>query len=416
MPRPSRSSSTGGATIPELASLRGIAISLVVLLHTDGMVSGLRALAGPRIPIWRAYVLGGWTGVSLFFILSGFLLSRPFLAEAFDGRRVSRGTYAARRMLRILPLYYTAIVVASLWCARQPSDLWRALPFATFLNSIEGMAAPLPPFSFVWWSLATEAQFYVLLPLLPWLLASARGRRVGIAAAVVYAAAYVGFAFGWLHLATLQGNNRLVHSFVGRLPLFAFGVLAAALYERKGEALRGWAARVRWMRWGGDLACLAALALLGMLLQRVVYVNYFELETRYPAWHLLEGACWTSVLLLVLLAPLRLKILLSNRVLATLGTLSYSIYLIHVPVLTFGLGAVRAHWAIAPAGWDLPAFAAVALLFAGIGALSALTYRVIERPMLERKARLRERRPAEYGQAIAGALPSHVPPVEMLRV
>ena len=83
----SRSSTIGTAAIPELESLRGIAIALVVMLHADGMVSGLRALAGPRVPLWRAFVLGGWSGVSLFFILSGFLLARPFLAEAFGGRR-----------------------------------------------------------------------------------------------------------------------------------------------------------------------------------------------------------------------------------------------------------------------------------------------------------------------------------------
>jgi len=406
-----RSSTIGTAAIPELESLRGIAIALVVLLHADGMVTGLRALAGPRVPLWRAFVLGGWSGVSLFFILSGFLLARPFLAEAFGGRRVSRATYAARRALRILPLYYTAIVVAIVWCARQPGDLVRGLPFAVFLNSIEGMAAPLPPFSYVWWSLATEAQFYVLLPLLPWLLAAGRGRRVAAVAGVLYAAAYVAFACGWLHLATLPGNNRLVHSFVGRLPLFAYGILAAAIYERHGEAIRRWVARTKWMRWGGDVACIAALVVLGALLRRVVYVNYFELETHYPEWHLLEGACWTAVLLLLVLAPLRLKPLLANRVLATLGTLSYSIYLVHVPVLTFGLAAIRARWTIAAAGWDAPAFAAVALLLAGVGAISAVTYHVIERPVLERKARLRVHRLGDQGLAVSGALPTHSPPV-----
>jgi peptidoglycan/LPS O-acetylase OafA/YrhL len=275
------------------------------------------------------------------------------------------------------------------------------------------MAAPLPPFSFVWWSLATEAQFYVLLPLLPWLLTARRGRGIAVAAGVLYAAAYIAFACGRLHLATLPGNNRLVHSFIGRLPLFAYGILAAGVYERYGDIFRRWAARTPWMRWGGDVVCIAALVLLGSLLRQVVYVNYFELETHYPEWHLLEGACWTTVLLLLVLAPLRLKSLLSNRVLATLGTLSYSIYLVHVPVLTFGLAAIRARWTFAAAGWDAPAFAAVALLLACVGAISAATYHVIERPMLERKARLRAHGPADHGYAAVGALPTHPPPVQV---
>jgi hypothetical protein len=126
-----------------------------------------------------------------------------------------------------------------------------------------------------------------------------------------------------------------------------------------------------------------------MLLRHIVYFNYFDYETRYPAWHLLEGSLWTMTVLLVLLAPLRTKSLLSNRILRTLGRLSYSIYLVHVPVLMLGLAAVRARWPNLITGWTVAGGVVFTLLCAICLTISTVTYLVIERPMLQAKARLR---------------------------
>jgi len=97
---------------PELESLRGWAILFVLFYHLDTAIrEALSADALPPIGFVRA----GHAGVGLFFVLSGFLLSLPFLTEAAGGRRVDRRRYVIRRAIRILPLYYAAVVAAAVW-------------------------------------------------------------------------------------------------------------------------------------------------------------------------------------------------------------------------------------------------------------------------------------------------------------
>jgi len=86
---------------PEIESLRGIAIALVYFHHIDGFVAPAGTGARESIPFlaW-AFVTAGHTGVSLFFVLSAFLLSLPFLKEAAGGRHLSRSEFYERRALR----------------------------------------------------------------------------------------------------------------------------------------------------------------------------------------------------------------------------------------------------------------------------------------------------------------------------
>jgi len=175
--------------IPEIESLRGIAITLVFLLHVDTAITlGFHPASATNLLVspLRAFSMGRHTGVSLFFVISGFLLGRPFVREAAGGRRVRRRVYFMRRALRILPLYFAAVIVASVLCAHRFADLLRGVPYLVFLNSVAGLTVPLPPYSDVWWSLATEVQFYVLLPMLPFFLRSRLGRSIGAALLMAY--------------------------------------------------------------------------------------------------------------------------------------------------------------------------------------------------------------------------------------
>src|SRR5262245_14576125 len=103
-----------GADHPELIEidcLRGLAITLVLATHTLGTVYWL-APAPTEVPFWQVFGYAGRTGVTLFFVLSAFLLSRPFLARVHDGRPLGVRRYAIRRVLRIMPLYAASVVVA----------------------------------------------------------------------------------------------------------------------------------------------------------------------------------------------------------------------------------------------------------------------------------------------------------------
>jgi peptidoglycan/LPS O-acetylase OafA/YrhL len=91
---------------PEVESLRGLAIALVFVFHADrALLFSVRTRDGAESPLALLYVWAGHTGVTLFFVLSAFLLSLPFLDEAYGGRTVSRRQFYERRALRILPLY-----------------------------------------------------------------------------------------------------------------------------------------------------------------------------------------------------------------------------------------------------------------------------------------------------------------------
>jgi peptidoglycan/LPS O-acetylase OafA/YrhL len=121
-------------------------------------------------------------------------------------------------VLRILPLYYLAVVVGTALSVRRLAELRWALPYLFFLNSF-GIGTSLDPFSSVWWSLATEVQFYLILPFLPLFLRSARGRRVGGILLGCYVVAYAAMVRGILSLPTLDGEVALISSVFGRGPL-----------------------------------------------------------------------------------------------------------------------------------------------------------------------------------------------------
>lgn len=372
---------------PELESLRGVAIMLVFLYHVAGFVDGTR---GHRLGLWvsplRAFVHGGQTGVSLFFVLSAFLLSLPFLAESAGGTRVERWRYFERRALRILPLYWAAVVATSVVLAHRPRDLLRGVPYLFFLQAFPCLNVTLVPLNGVWWSLATEVQFYLLLPLLPWCLR--RPWRL-IVVLLTYSALYALFAAGTLHAPSIGAQLALSHSLFGRAPLFVIGIAAAWVYRTYGDQLQRRDSVARLRRAGvADSALIAVLLGLGYLLRRVVFVGYWGMEFAAPAWHVLEGALWATVLLLLLLAPLHLKSVLSNRFLELIGRLSYSIYLVHVPLLYWSLRLLPFVEPGSFTGWKLSDFGIVAILAAACVATSAVTYASIERPFLVRKAQV----------------------------
>ncbi len=375
--------------LPELEALRGVAITLVFLHHAIGMVEGAwgTALGKVHVSLPRAFFVAGSTGVTLFFVLSAFLLALPFLAEAEGGKRVRRQVFYERRALRILPLYWTVVLGATLLKAEHPADMAQALPFLVFFGGYAIDA--LSPYSGVWWSLYTEAQFYVLLPLLGH-LRTRPGRWIGIGVLVMYLGTYASFlrvGTAWIPAPT---HLLISHSLFGMAPAFGWGILAAWLYRRHGTRLRAWAEASRLARGGGsDVVLLVILILLGLLLQALLWrgLGLAELDV-WHAWHVLEALLWAAVVLLVVLAPLRTKPLICNRVLELVGVLSYSIYLLHVPVLLFGLGPLRRAGIVPMQGWSVPTIGAMVLLAGACLAMATLTYTTIERPFLVRKARL----------------------------
>ncbi len=376
---------TAGSYLPELEALRGVAIALVVVFHTDAFLHFWHrpnATAPPSL--FYALVRGGNTGVSLFFVLSAFLLTLPW---CLPGRTVSVRRYTARRALRILPLYYAAVAAGVLVNATQLADLVHALPYVFFLNGLTPLGVPLSPFSEVWWSLATEVQFYVVLPVLMLLAGGRHTRWLAGALLIGWAIAYVTWMARLWSPATIVGYLRLNASLFGRAPFFLCGMAAAYAYARHGAAITARLAASPLARRGGaDCALLTVGLALAALLRWALPLGRVAARPLL-AWHAVEALLWTAVVLLVLVAPLRMRPLLRHRALIRLGVLSYSLYILHIPVIAPALARLRG--TVPLGGWNRYSLAVAGGLWLVCIACSAITYRLIERPFLTRKDRVR---------------------------
>lgn len=364
---------------PALDCARGIAIALVVAHHAAA-VAGPRPGSGEAVPLLRGFIDAGHTGVTLFFVLSGFLISRPFIARALGGPPVHLSTYFARRALRILPLYVPAVLIAAALAADGPSDLRRAVPHLFFLTPFGRAAAPLWPHSAVWWSLAPEVQFYLALPLVAWLSARLGGLRFVLVLVMAAAVAYVALLGVWLPM-SIPTAIGLKLSLPGRGFAFAAGAGLAWLDVRRGEKLRGVLGSVGVLRAGGtDVVFAGLLVGFAALLATVASDGFWVWEADWRhAWHLIESLVWTSLIALLLYAPLRLRAAVVNRPLVALGRASFPLYLVHLPILVALLP-----WLAVKIGVGAGTAIAVAVCLA----IAAIVHALVERPILAYSARI----------------------------
>ena len=362
---------------PELESMRGVACLLVFGFHAAGIAD---PVAYEAINPALAFIYAGHTGVTLFFVLSAFFLSRPFLEQAAGGPRVSWRNFWKRRALRILPLYYCAVAFACVMLAQRPADLLHGLPYFVFVTSTS-LVTSFKPYSDVWWSLSTEWQFYLVLPLASLCLLSRRGRVLGAVLLLFYAISYALFAAKLVGPRSILTGLDLGFSLFGRAPALLCGVAAAWIWLRHRDSIRAALHGRAWLRRGGaDALLLLLLWGLGSLLALTVRETFFDSEAKFHFWHVPEALAWMAVVLWILLAPVHSAALFQNRIFRGLGVLSYSLYLVHLPILYAIqipnldlLGAGRR-------GWTARAWLGTAAGFALSLAVSVVTYRLIERP------------------------------------
>lgn len=184
-----------------LDGLRGIAVIAVVLYHADlGIVSG------------------GFLGVDVFFVLSGFLITTILLNEALVSGTIDRADFYIRRIRRLFPalivVLIASIIAAGFWAHDAAYGVRRDLPWALtfvlnwsylFFNQSYFVNLSRPPLLQHLWSLSIEEQFYVVWPLI--LIALTRVRRINVRALVFSVAAVGAIASTlWMrHLAIVDG-------------------------------------------------------------------------------------------------------------------------------------------------------------------------------------------------------------------
>jgi peptidoglycan/LPS O-acetylase OafA/YrhL len=333
-----------------LDGLRGLAALFVVLHH-----SWLMSFDGfPRNtgPFWLGWLMYGHFAVVVFIALSGFSLA---ISPARKGWQLGRkAVFARRRAWRILPPYWAALAFSLIiaWGLGVPQpgsaspDGKTVAVYGLLLQDVFG--APDPNGAF--WSIAVEAQLYLLFPLMLLIL-----RRYG-AAAVLTAVTVPVIAIGLLapQLSVVDKLMRLTPQFA---PLFAIGIVAAGIISA-GDRIRRW-----------PLPWLAAIAALPVL--TLIVVNGSAWTIGHLFW--LDLAAGPAIaLLLAALATRRpgpLVWLLGTPPVRSLGTFSYSLYLVHAPiVVAVATKLVAPHFARGlPSFWATVAIAVpVSLLFARV--------------------------------------------------
>jgi len=370
-------------------------------LRRAAAIDGLRAVAALSVVAYHAwlYTLPTVTashrdtladqilhelrlGLVLFFVLSGFLLFRPWVRAALQGTPGPRvGHYLLRRAARILPAYYLAVVgsIALLWGlagapgVRLPAggDLWLFGVFGE--NFSDATVLKLDP---PLWTLAVEVSFYLVLPALGWLALRVRhtGRMGQLAVPVAFM--LVGFAYN----RAIDGGGALwpTKILLAMAPYFAIGMIGAVLVEGRSPARRmTWALFV-----GGALLVIGDAWWAADEATRGSHGALLHVIRDAPA--AVGFACIVAAAAQTLHPPR----LLAARPVAWTGQVSYGVYLWHVPLLLY----LRAHGLLPldPIG----AFVVVAPVAIAIAALS---WYAVERPVQERARRATRtptRRPA----------------------
>ncbi len=375
-------------------------------------IEGLRGVAALLVALFHAYVYGRWGGlpaqsmvlrhawlfVDLFFVISGFVMASAY-SDRLDTPRAA-AAYMVRRFFRLYPLHLVTTAAVLLAVVGVQTAKWILAanglqvgsepPFAVEFFSLKLLALDLlllqgvgilrmEIHNYPSWSISVEFWLYLIFALLMLAIRSRVLRIVISAAIVALSVAY--FVVYWssvpesLRTLDTRGLPRGLLSFFQGCLLFYFYQRRAAWFVRPGGPLRWWLL-------SAAQAAAAALALYLVARQDML-----------GTWQLLIPFAFTLVVVLLLPDRGLVAALLQTRPVQWIGLHSYSIYLVHVTVLTVLDWPGRA---VPEPAKHLVGLAYLGLVFG----LSALSYRYLEAPWRDRGRRLAER--IEAGETFAG--------------
>lgn len=349
--------------IPEIDQLRGFAALLVLAYHGLYLFGGPLAHGAPfeAASQWvkadqpfTALLAEGHTGVGLFLVLSGYVLSSGTI-----GRDIHYGRFVLARAVRIFPVLLVLLSVAA---AAHPATLAGLLgtlpPFST-ADSVKS------PFTAMFWAVAVEVQCYLVFPFLL-RFADRLGARMLLQVVLLAAALR-------LLAALADGANPRDLAYwtvLGRIDQFCLGMLAA---------------RIAWRPRGLLPFLAAALGVLALVWAYNRGGGWPAVSLWKLAWPTLEGVAWAAVILTWVHAGRAAPPALSG-IATRLGEASYSIYMVHFPVMQM---VVAQAWFVRPFGaGHLDAMATTILVALPIAlGLGLLLFHTVERPFLALRPR-----------------------------
>lgn len=337
-----------------------------------GEIQGLRALAALLVLFFHAnFISGGFIGVDIFYVISGFLITGLLVKELNLNGRISLRAFYLRRSKRLLPASFLVLLVTAVlawWFlpAISRGSIGRDLVasslyisnylFAFWQNDYQNLNSTPSPFIH-YWSLAVEEQFYLFWPLLILGMARFRSHKkfyFGFSIVVI-----TSLALGiWL---TKVAPIWAFYSLPTRAWELGFGAFLSICIEKFRRYFPDWVYR--------------QIAILGLILL-VLSIFYFDEHTPFPGSAALVPVTGTTLLILSIGQwPRVMEFLATNRISLWLGKISYPLYLWHWPILVLPIS----FWAR-----ELTLNERFIALFVTL-LLADLTNRYIERPIQLRK-------------------------------
>ena len=370
MLRPASTSSRPGmGNQPGLDGLRAVSVIAVILYHAG-----------------FTWMHGGFLGVEVFFVVSGFLITTLLIEEREKTGRVSLPQFWLRRARRLFPALFAVLLAVAVWAAllgsaEQTSQMRRDLPWSIFylanwgtiVGDVPYFQPGDPPLLRHLWSLAVEEQWYVIWPLAFVALAATGWRPTRIAKTLFGLVGFVFVVTWWIARGGETPLNGLMGWFEGDNRV---NFMYLSTVTRSSGLLIGAAAAFVWRPWRSAAATrvpsrrldLSFGVVIGLLICCFIAARLTE-GYMYP-WvlALVSGLSLIAVLIIVHPAAKGARYLFSLPPMVEIGKRSYGLYLWHWPILVIG-GATKG---------SLPRFV-VSMAIAAV--LSEVCYRYIETPV-----------------------------------
>ena len=350
-----------GRWIAEVDGLRFVAIASVFLFHLGGEVS---ERSGRLIPIeasfrfWNHMISNGDRGVGVFFVISGMILAMPFARHYLLGAKsVSLRKYYMRRLTRLEPPFIASVLLVALMEGVYTHGFYAgygAHLLASLFYQHSLIFGEMSNINSVTWSLEVEIQFYILAPLvmLCFTLPNKQLRRAMLLIAIV--------AIGLMQL-PFDHSQRVILSILFYVQYFLAGLLVADVFVLDLPTMKS--------SWGWDAAGVFALAM--------IFCTPRDARSMHVVLPLV-----VALLCVAAMRSYALRRIFANPLIAVVGGMCYSIYLLHF-VLMAVIFKVTRHLIVANASFAVNY--AIQLVVLGLPILLLCTgfYLLIEQPCMD---------------------------------